>query len=80
MLADLRGEFTSVPPSPERASQPDARHPHWWTDDPDPAVAEGPHQGAKTVSRWRRAFLADFAERLGRCRSMGDATERPTAP
>ncbi len=80
VLADLRGEFTSVPPSPERASQPDARHPHWWTDDPDPAVAEGPHQGAKTVSRWRRAFLADFAERLGRRRSMDDGTERPTTP
>lgn len=59
--------FRSVPPPPERRSQGSARFPAWWTDDPDPAVAEGPHQGAKTVSRWRGDFLRDFAGRLERC-------------
>jgi hypothetical protein len=29
-------------------------------------VSEGPHQGAKTVSRWRADFLHDFAARLRR--------------
>lgn len=43
-----------------------SRFPNGWTDDPDPAVAEGPHHGAKTVSRWRRDFLRDFADRLDR--------------
>jgi hypothetical protein len=63
------GRFRSVPPSASRAGEPAERFPHWWTDDPDPAVAEGPHQGAKTVSRWRRAFLTDFARRLERLTS-----------
>lgn len=62
------GGFTSVNPAPERAATPSARFPNWWTDDPAPAVAEGPHQGAKTVSRWRAEFLRDFAARLERCR------------
>ena len=64
----MKGGFRSEPPPPGRRTEPAARYPHWWTDDPDPAVAEGPHQGAKTVSRWRREFLTDFAERLERCR------------
>jgi hypothetical protein len=37
-----------------------------WTDDPDPDAAEGVHAGARSVSRWRAAFLRDFAERLRR--------------
>jgi hypothetical protein len=63
----VSGTFRSVPPSPDRRGEPSDRFPHWWTDDPDPAVAEGPHQGAKTVNRWRREFLTGFAERLDRC-------------
>ncbi len=64
----LAGTFRSAPPPPERRHEPSPRYPHWWTDDPDPSMAEGPHQGAKTVSRWRREFLEDFARRLDRCR------------
>jgi hypothetical protein len=79
-IGDLRGEFTSVPAAPARAAEPDGRHPHWWTDDPDPEVAEGPHQGARTVSRWRREFLADFALRLSRCRAARDETDPPAVP
>jgi hypothetical protein len=65
------GAFTSRNAAPERARQPSPRYPNWWTDDPDPQVAEGPHQGAQTVSRWRAAFLQDFAARLRRCSERG---------
>lgn len=60
------GGFTSRMAPPERARQPSSRYPNWWTDDPDPRQAEGMHQGANTISRWRAAFLRDFAERLRR--------------
>lgn len=63
------GAFTSRNPSPDRAHQPAAAYPHWWTDDPAPEFSEGPHQGAKTVSRWRAEFLRDFAQRLERARA-----------
>jgi hypothetical protein len=56
-----------VSPPPERAREPAARHPHWWTDDPSTAEAEGIHHGARTVSRWREDYLRDFAARLARC-------------
>jgi hypothetical protein len=59
------GEFTAVPPA---STKPSTVHPNWWTDDQDPAAAEGPHAGAKHVSRWRADFLADFARRLDRTR------------
>lgn len=63
------GGFTSVLPSGNKAAAPSARYPHWWTDDPNPLWREGNEQGAKTVSRWRAAFLRDFAERMQRCAS-----------
>jgi cellulose-binding protein len=63
------GALTSVRPPVDAARRPSALLPHWWTDDPAPAVAEGPHIGAKTVSRWRQDFLGDFAARLLRCKS-----------
>jgi hypothetical protein len=63
------GGFTSVLPAPSRAASPSARYPHWWTDDPDPRWQEGTEQGARTVSRWRAAFLRDFAARMRRCRA-----------
>ncbi len=66
-LDGLRGAFTSVDPEAGSANEPSAQHPHWWTDDPDPSFAEGPHLGAGTVSRWREQFLGDFAERMARC-------------
>jgi hypothetical protein len=62
-LEGVTGAFTAVL---SRGGSPSARQPHWWTDDPDPAAAEGVHRGARTVSRWREAFLGDFAERLSR--------------
>jgi hypothetical protein len=62
----VEGQFTAAMPSSERSSRPSRSHPQWWTDDPDPAAAEGVHAGAKHVSRWREAFLRDFASRLER--------------
>jgi hypothetical protein len=62
------GELTSVRPPPDAARSPSSRLSNWWTDDPAPEFAEGPHIGAKTVSRWREEFLRDFAARMDRCR------------
>jgi hypothetical protein len=61
------GGFTSVNPAPELMKKPSARYPNWWTDDLDPSLSEGIQQGAKTISRWREAFLKDFAERMEWC-------------
>ncbi|MES9539607.1 nucleoside hydrolase-like domain-containing protein [Actinomadura sp. NPDC000600] len=66
-LDGLGGEFTAVTPSLERAGRPSTAHPNWWCDDQDPAVAEGIYPGAKSVSRWRRRYLSDFAARIRRC-------------
>ena len=66
-LDGLSGRFTAVPPPLERTRQPSSVHPNWWIDDPDPAAAEGIHPGAKSVNRWREAFLSDFAARMRRC-------------
>lgn len=65
------GGITAYIPSPGIAEHPAAELPDWWTDDPSPDVAEGPHSGAKTVSRWREDFLRDFATRMLRCESPG---------
>ena len=65
----LSGKFTATPPPIERTKRPSTKHPNWWIDDPDPAAAEGVHPGAKSVNRWREAFLKDFAERMRRCQA-----------
>ncbi len=62
------GAFSAVPPPVGRARRPSAVHPNWWIDDPDPAVAEGVHPGAKSVNQWREEFLRDFAARMVRCK------------
>jgi hypothetical protein len=71
------GGITAYLPKPEQAHQPSSRNPNWWTDDPDPVVAEGDHHGAKTVSRWREDFLGDFAARMDRCQSPATTGARP---
>jgi hypothetical protein len=71
------GRFAAVAPPAERAARPSARHPNWWTDDPDPAAAEGVHAGAKSVSRWREEFLGDFAERLRRTLPPSKTAKEP---
>jgi hypothetical protein len=71
-LDGQRGSFTSRLPTLERSSEPSARFPNWWTDDPDPAAAIGAEPGAGHVSRWRDEFLRDFAARLERCRTPAE--------
>jgi hypothetical protein len=66
-LDGLAGGLTSVQPAPDAATRPDPTHPHWWTDNPNPALAEGRLLGAKTVNRWREDVLRDFAARFLRC-------------
>jgi PelA/Pel-15E family pectate lyase len=73
------GGFTSVNPAPEQAAAPSVRYPNWWTDDPAPEFAEGPHQGAKTINRWRADFLHDFAARLAHCAAPAPVVA-PAAP
>mgnify|MGYP006281878797 FL=1 len=63
------GGITAYLPLPEIAQHPSAGLPNWWTDDPSPGMAEGPHHGAKTISRWREEFLCDFAARMARCQA-----------
>ena len=63
------GSITSYLTPEGNAFHPSPDLPHWWGDDPSREVAEDVFVGAKTVSRWREEFLADFAQRLLRCRS-----------
>lgn len=67
-LHGQRGQLSARPARPAQMQQPSPRWPHWWTDDLDPGQAEQGHVGARSVSRWRQAFLADFAGRMARCR------------
>lgn len=75
-LDEKSGGFTSYWPAPELATKPSHHYPNWWADDPDPAVAEGVHQGAKTVSQWREDFLRDFAARMERCKASANAESK----
>lgn len=61
------GAVTACGPADERWHRPDRRHPNWWSDDQDPAVAIDGWPGAASISRWRDDYLADFARRLDRC-------------
>ena len=63
------GAITTYIPPVKLAKQPSERLPNWWTDDLAADVAEGSHSGAKTVNRWRKEFLEDFARRMLRCKS-----------
>jgi hypothetical protein len=68
------GAFTAVQVSEAHARARDEGRPNWWSDDPAPATAEGAHAGAKTVSRWRRSFLQEFADLMTRCLPAADAS------
>lgn len=66
-LDGKKGEITAYLPDASASLAPSSRFPNWWTDDPSPAMAEGIHHGAKSVSQWREDFLRDFAARMERC-------------
>jgi hypothetical protein len=71
-IPDLNGKtgaFTSYWATPDLATKPSSKYPHWWTDNPDPALTEGVHQGAKTISNHRVEFLREFAARMARCKA-----------
>lgn len=68
-LDRLSGSVTTTLPTPSEAARTSPDHPHWWSDDMDPATAIGPWAGARWVSDRRSAFLADFAARLDRCQA-----------
>jgi hypothetical protein len=70
------GAFTSYWLPPDVANKPSLRYPNWWTDDPNPAVAERNFAGAKTVSKWREDFLRDFAARLERCKAPAPGSKQ----
>jgi hypothetical protein len=67
------GRVTSFLPPSSAAQKPSSRLANWWTDNPAPEVAEGPHIGAKTVNQWREDFLRDFAARMLCCQSPANA-------
>jgi hypothetical protein len=63
-LNNLKGSFTALATA---LDQPvDARWPNWWVDDPNPKFKEGLHIGAKTINRWRKHYLDDFARLMQR--------------
>ena len=66
-LDGQRGVLRAVAENP--LTRRDGPLTRWWSDDLSPETAEGPHAGARTVSRWRRDFLQDFAQRFDRCLS-----------
>lgn len=74
-LDGLQGELTAMPTIGRSAPAPDASLPNWWTDNPDPDLAEGPHAGAATVSQWREDFLGDFALRMLRAAAPAASPE-----
>jgi lysophospholipase L1-like esterase len=81
-LSDLNGRtgaFISYWPTPNLAAEPSSKYPNWWTDNPDPALAEGVHQGAKTISKHRVEFLSDFAARMERCKAPATARQHAAA-
>ncbi|NUN96989.1 MAG: DUF1593 domain-containing protein [Candidatus Omnitrophica bacterium] len=43
---------------------PNGHGPRYWTDSQDPALREGKYPGAKTVNRWREAYLRDWRTRM----------------
>lgn len=51
--------------------------PHYWTDNPEPGLAERTFAGAKTVSCWREAFLRDWQARMDRLAPPGGGNVAP---
>ncbi len=75
-LDGITGGVTAYLPAPNMARRPTTHLPNWWTDDPSPNVAVGFHSGAKTVNRWRKDFLLDFARRMRQCQTPNSTTTR----
>ncbi|WP_297088116.1 DUF1593 domain-containing protein [uncultured Draconibacterium sp.] len=72
VLDGVTGGITALITPSGFAKQPSEKYPNWWTDDPDPELAEGNRIGAKTVSKWRVDFLTDFAKKMERCQVVNN--------
>jgi len=77
-LDGIKGGITAVTKPPEVAQHPSAAHPNWWTDDPSPLFSEDGHIGARTVNKWREAYLHDFSDRMLRTVSPDSSRTAPT--
>lgn len=66
-LSGAVGAFTSFAPPVSNLDRPSSTWTNWWTDDPSADLAEGEHQGARTVNRFRKDILEDFAAAIARC-------------
>lgn len=63
-LNGQEGQFISVDPWPGKPHEDNIGGlTGWWSDDADPDLFLDGWQGAQTVTRWRRAWLMDWAER-----------------
>lgn len=63
-LNGLSGQFVSVDPWPGEPHVQDITSlRNWWSDDTHPSNFEDGHQGAKTIFKWQREFLLDWAKR-----------------
>ncbi|MCB1229014.1 MAG: DUF1593 domain-containing protein [Verrucomicrobiae bacterium] len=64
----LRGDAND-PTSPSWGGQFQRREgrPNWFVDRPESDLAQGSKKGARTVNRWREAFLRDWQQRMDRC-------------
>lgn len=59
-----KGEFVSANPWPGNESPENLKLTNWWSDRSEGELYEGEYQGAKTVSRWRKEYLMDWAARF----------------
>jgi hypothetical protein len=63
-LDGLMGQFVSVAPWPGTPGPDDYKlGANWYTDRPEPELFFGIQQGARTISKHREAFLADWTKR-----------------
>ena len=63
-LDDQTGQYISVTPWPGKANPDDyILGSNWYSDRPEPHLFIEDQQGAKTVSKYREAFLSDWAKR-----------------
>lgn len=72
-LDGITGTLRTIAEIPQSRITDNGNLTSWWSDDLTPEHAEGPHRGAKTVSRWRTDFLSDFAARFDRCLTPNQA-------
>lgn len=66
-LDGLHGLIRMLEENPVKRHTATGNLTHWWSDDLSLACSENEVRGARTVNRWRREVLIDFAARFDRC-------------